>query len=88
MFPGYRGDVIACRIFGHRYRFRADDATMHWECTRGCGAQGEKRYETAEDASRYARGLERAGERGSGMPLVSTLPLRVLERMRRSRGAP
>ncbi|MDX6631567.1 MAG: hypothetical protein QOH00_3813 [Gaiellales bacterium] len=57
---------------------------MHWECARKCGARGSKRYTSADDASRYARGLEGdsvpAGE--GRMPLVSALPLRLLRRIR------
>jgi hypothetical protein len=84
---GYRGDVIACRLLGHRYRFRAEGPTMRWECMRGCGAAGEKRYATEHDATRYAAGLERDRQEAGGgrMPFVATLPLRLLRRARRSR---
>jgi hypothetical protein len=72
-------------MLGHRYRFSADGPTMRWECMRGCGAGGEKRYATDEEATRYAQGLERdrhaAGE--GRVPLVSTLPLRLLRRARK-----
>ena len=60
---------------------------MRWECSRGCGAGGEKRYATDAEASRYSRGLERdrraAGE--GRVPLVALLPLRLVRRARRSR---
>jgi hypothetical protein len=59
---------------------------MRWECSRGCGAGGAKTYASADEASRYARGLERdrtpAGE-GRAAP-ISTLPLRLVRRLRRS----
>ena len=32
---------------------------MRWARTRGCGAGGEQRYESAERAARYARALDR-----------------------------
>src|SRR5581483_6080310 len=51
---GYAMD-LACRLLGHRYRFRAEGATMRWSCAR-CGADGgAKQYATAEEAARYAR---------------------------------
>ena len=37
-------------LLGHRYRFAAEGATMRWGCERGCGAGGEKLYESAGDA--------------------------------------
>ena len=62
---------------------------MYWECTRNCGAGGSKRYASAEDANRYAAALE--GDRGPiahrRTPLVSTLPLWLVRRVRRSRDA-
>jgi hypothetical protein len=62
---------------------------MRWECSRGCGAKGSKLYATADEASRYARGLERdrvaAGE--GRVPFMATLPLRLIRRARRSRPA-
>jgi hypothetical protein len=60
---------------------------MLWECTRGCGTSGSKQYATAEEARRYASGLERdSNPSGAGrIPLISTLPLRLLRRVRRSR---
>ena len=81
--------MIACRVLGHRYRFRADGPTMYWECTRNCGAGGSKRYASAEDANRYAAGLERDGgpPAHGRAPLISTLPLWLLRRVHRSRKA-
>jgi hypothetical protein len=49
--------MLRCRLLGHRFRFSADRATMRWRCERGCGAGGEKRYPTAAEAERYARGF-------------------------------
>jgi hypothetical protein len=77
--------VLACRILGHRFRFRPDGATMLWECSRGCGAGGSKQYATPEEAARYARGLERESEPDRGPPLIATLPLRLLRRLRARR---
>ena len=61
----YRGVVVACRLLGHRYRFRAEGETMRWECARDCGASGEKVYATAEEANRY-RGAWRAIGQAAG----------------------
>jgi hypothetical protein len=77
--------VLACRILGHRIRFRAEGAELHWECLRGCGAGGSKRYVTAQDASRYARGLERDAAADRGPPLIAALPLRLVRRLRARR---
>jgi hypothetical protein len=72
--------VLACRILGHRFRFRAEGPHMLWECVRGCGAVGSKEYGTAEDASRYALGLERDAAPDRGPPLIAALPVRLLRR--------
>jgi hypothetical protein len=79
--------VLACRILGHRFQFRAEGSAMHWTCTRGCGAGGSKSYGSAAEASRYALGLERAARPpGDGRaPFIALLPLRLLRRARRSR---
>jgi hypothetical protein len=75
------GVVLVCRLFGHRWRFAAKDETMRWTCTRGCGAGGEKRYESAERAARYARALDREDRDDLGRrPLLSLLPLALARR--------
>ena len=51
--------MLACRLLGHRFRFAADGPTMRWSCERGCGAGGEKRYDSAEDATRFAAAFDR-----------------------------
>lgn len=73
--------MLACRVLGHRWRFSADGATMRWACTRGCGAAGEKRYESAERAARYAQALDREDRDDIGRrPLLSLLPLGLARR--------
>jgi hypothetical protein len=80
--------MIVCRVMGHRWRFRADGATMHWACDRGCGAAGSKRYPSAADAARYAAGLERRDTDALGRrPLLSLLPLALSRRGRRGRSS-
>lgn len=71
--------MLLCRVLGHRFRFVSEGGTMRWSCSRGCGAEGSKRYATAEDARRYARALdhEDASDLGRRAPLVGLLPLRV-----------
>ena len=65
-----------CSVLGHAYRFSADGAVMSWECERGCGAGGSKRYATAADAARYARAFDRRDAEDVGKrPLLSLLPL-------------
>jgi hypothetical protein len=68
--------MAACRLLGHRYRFHADGATMVWECERGCGAGGSKRYDSAADAARYAAAFdERDTDKLGSRPMLSLLPL-------------
>jgi hypothetical protein len=71
--------VLACPLLGHRYRFRAEGQTMHWECERGCGASGSKDYATAEEAVRYAAAFDREdrSELGRRAPLLGMFPLRL-----------
>jgi hypothetical protein len=78
--------MIACRVFGHRWRFSAEGETMHWSCARGCGAGGEKRYDSAERAERFARAFDREDREDVGRrPLLSLLPLGLARRTRRGR---
>jgi hypothetical protein len=77
--------MLACRLLGHRFRFRADGELMLWECQRGCGAGGSKRYETAADAQRYASAFDREDrdDLGRRAPLVGLFPLRIYRALRR-----
>ena len=60
---------------------------MRWTCARGCGAGGEKRYESAQHAARYARAFDREDRDDLGRrPLLSLLPLGLARRARRDRG--
>lgn len=83
--------MVSCRLLGHRFRFSAEGATMRWRCERGCGAGGEKRYESAAAASRYAAALDQDPSEGLGRraPLFGLLPLRLartaIDRSRRRR---
>jgi hypothetical protein len=77
--------MLRCRVLGHRFRFTADGTSMRWECQRGCGAGGCKRYPAAQDARRYARAFDREDRRDLGRraPLVGLLPLRIARKLRR-----
>ena len=81
--------VLACTVFGHRYRFRADGSTMRWSCERCGAAGGEKRYATAADAERYARAFDREDREDLGRraPLIGLLPLRLWRMLRDRRRA-
>jgi hypothetical protein len=74
--------MLACRVYGHRYRFWAEGRTMRWACSRDCGTASSKEYETAEDAARFARVLDREDRDivGKRAPL-SLLPLRLARRL-------
>jgi hypothetical protein len=77
--------VLACRVFGHRYRFRAEGATMRWTCERGCGAGGSKEYPTAADAATYATAFDREDrdELGRRAPFLGMFPLRIWWHLKR-----
>jgi hypothetical protein len=77
--------MLSCRLLGHRYRFRAEGATMRWACERGCGAGGSKDYESAADATGYAAAFDREdrSELGRRAPLLGMFPLRMWWTLRR-----
>jgi hypothetical protein len=52
---------------------------MRWTCARGCGAGGEKEYETADEATRYAAAFDREDrdEVGRRAPFLGMFPLRM-----------
>jgi hypothetical protein len=73
--------MLACRLLGHRPRFRASGATLEWSCARGCGAHGSRRYATPEEARRYAIAFDREDREDIGRrPLLSLLPLKLARR--------
>jgi hypothetical protein len=76
-------EPLACRLLGHRPHFRAEGELMRWECARGCGMRGEKRYGSAADAERYAAALDRdeRADLGKRAPL-SMFVLRLARRRR------
>ena len=71
--------MLACRLMGHRYRFRADGERMSWSCARCGDAGGSKTYPTAEEASAYAAAFDREDRSSLGRraPLFGLLPLRL-----------
>ena len=75
--------MLLCRLIGHRMRFSADGAVMHWSCERGCGESGCKSYPTAADASRYVRAFDREdrSDLGRRAPLIGMLPLRIWRKL-------
>jgi hypothetical protein len=81
--------MIACRVFGHRYRFTADGSRMRWSCARCTTPGGEKQYETAAEAERFARAFDREDrdDLGRRAPLFAGLPLRLLRAWRLRRAA-
>jgi hypothetical protein len=71
--------MLRCRLLGHRFRFSSDGATMRWTCERQCGAGGEKRYATADDAARYASAFDREDRQDLGRRApLGLLPLRLI----------
>jgi hypothetical protein len=79
--------MLACRVFGHRYRFRADARTMIWACVRCGNVGGEKTYASVEEAQQYTAAFDREDREDMGRraPLVGLLPLRLWRAWRDSR---
>jgi hypothetical protein len=78
--------VFRCQILGHRYRFRSEGPTMRWDCERGCGAGGSKRYPSASDADRYATAFNRDSREDLGRRApLGLFPLRLVHAVRRRR---
>jgi hypothetical protein len=79
--------MLRCRLLGHRFRFSTEAEAMVWRCARGCGAGGSKRYESAEQAERYARSFDREDREDLGRraPLLGLLPLRLARALKRKR---
>ena len=79
---------ISCAVFGHRYRFAAEGATMTWSCARCGHAGGAKEYGSPEEAARFARAFDREDREDLGRraPLVAGLPLRAIRLLRSRRG--
>jgi hypothetical protein len=79
--------MLRCRILGHRYRFTTDGPSMRWACRR-CGTLGgEKVYDSAAEAERYARAFDREDREDLGRraPLIGLLPLRIARAFRERR---
>jgi hypothetical protein len=70
--------ALRCAVVGHRVRFWSEGETMRWSCERGCGLEGSKDYESADEAARYATAFDRddARDLGRRAPL-SLFPLRL-----------
>jgi hypothetical protein len=80
--------MLRCRLLGHRFRFTSEGDTMRWDCVRGCGAGGAKRYGDAAEAAMYATGLNRSDRDDVGRRApVGLLPLRLLRAVRRRRSS-
>jgi hypothetical protein len=75
--------VLRCQLLGHRYRFRSDGPTMRWDCERGCGAGGSKRYPSSSDADRYAAAFDRdSGKQVGRRAPLGLFPLRLVHAVR------
>lgn len=57
---------------------------MRWACQRGCGAGGEKRYRSADEARRYATAFDHEDRQDLGRraPLFGLFPLRLARGLR------
>ncbi len=73
---------MRCRLLGHRWRFRAEGETLRWSCERGCGAGGEKRYDSAERAQRYANAFDQGDSTAPGRRFPFPLPQAVFRNRR------
>lgn len=82
--------MLACRVLGHRLKFAADGPTMTWRCARCAVVAGQKQYDTAAEAQRYAAAFDRrdADDLGRRAPLIGLFPLRLWHKFRAARGEP
>ncbi len=54
---------------------------MHWECERGCGMEGSKRYDSPQAAAHYSAAFDKEDRDDVGRrPLLSLLPLALARR--------
>jgi hypothetical protein len=75
--------MLACRVLGHQIHFRADAQTLRWSCLRACGERGEKTYETAAEAQRFAAAFNtKDSDKVGHHPTFSTLPLWFVRKLR------
>ncbi|WP_182359982.1 hypothetical protein [Tomitella gaofuii] len=80
--------MIACHVFGHRYRFSAQGRVMAWDCQR-CGRPGgTKMYDSEQSALVYATAFDRedSADLGRRAPLLGMFPLRIAHAIRRRSG--
>ena len=84
---GGDGPVLACRIFGHRFRFVAEGTTMMWSCSRCGHVGGTKTYATPAKAAHFAKAFDTSDDDDLGRraPLVGLFPLRIARSIRRGR---
>jgi hypothetical protein len=80
--------MLACRVLGHRYRFRSEQSTLMWACGRCGHVGGTKTYPTSAQAQHYAEAFDRedSDDLGRRAPLIGLLPLRLAHLVRRLRG--
>ncbi len=80
--------MIACQVFGHRYRFHADGVTLRWACARCAAVGGSKKYPSAQQARKFAAAFdsEDSDDLGRRAPLIGLLPLRIRYWFRQLRG--
>jgi hypothetical protein len=74
--------MLACSVFGHRFRFSSAGRVMTWTCARGCGAGGQKVYDTAAEATRYAKAFDKEDRKAIGEhPTLTMLPLALARKV-------
>ena len=60
---------------------------MTWSCARGCGAGGQKVYDTPADATRYAKVFDKEDRVNStSHPTLTMVPLWVVRTLAGRRG--
>jgi hypothetical protein len=78
---------LRCKVLGHDVSFAAHGEVMVWECRRGCGSGGSKRYASSAEAARYVAAFNTRGsdDLGRNAPLLGMFPLRLWHRWRSKR---
>lgn len=78
-----------CVVWDHDVSFTSHGRTMVWECRRGCGTGGSKKYASSSQAAQFATAFDRRdrADLGRRAPLLGMFPVRLWYRIRRVRAS-
>ena len=69
-----------CAVWDHDVSFTSHGRTMVWECRRGCGTGGSKKYASSSQAARFATAFDRRdrADLGRRAPLLGMFPAQAV----------